>query len=377
MKKTLLVLLFLFITGCSDTNDIVQGIEDGKIYVSDPTINIDENFGGSVELLLNGKEIESGHKVTENGNYTLVVTAKQLWNQTTQEFNFKHDDIPPKTPSFTTVTRDIYFEEARFDFKKERNVTYETFLNGKPVDLTKPVTEDGAHMVEVVATKENGLKANRRHHFSIDSETFTQDEMDTFIDFFFDDEAHGTLPLIYKWTGSVMIYTHGKATKEDLKQLDDHVKTLNKLLPITLKVVTNDDEEYARTMDIHFIPTTSFRDFVSKDDYSYIENSVGMAYPTEITYEGGLAASTILVGTDITQYERNHVILHELAHSLGMYNHFEDDLTSILYPYVESSVTGFNEMDLKMIKMLYRKDIRPGMTKPDVEFVFNPRVRDE
>jgi hypothetical protein len=377
MRKYVFILLLFFIVGCTKTEDILQGVEDGEIYVSDPVFTIDDDYQGDYQLLLNDKEILPGYKVTENGEYTLVLKTKQFWIEKTITYKFTHDDIQPKNPAFTTNAKLVYFEEARFDYKKEANVVYETFLNGEPVDLTKPITEEGTHFLKIIATKSNGLKSERRHLFIIDNQTYSSEEYDTFLSFFFDNGTHEGLPLIYKWTDTVTIVANGRPTEKDMLMLEQHVMTLNKLLPFKFIVSTAEKgRKYSRQIDMHFVPTWTFTRYVQEGDYPDVKQAVGLAFPTEVSTDQGIVASTVLIGSDISQIERNHVILHELAHSIGMYNHFESDRSSILYPYIDSTVSELNETDLKMIEMLYRKDLRTGMTKADVEWVLKPRVRD-
>ncbi|MBD8071149.1 DUF2927 domain-containing protein [Bacillus sp. PS06] len=378
MKKFVLILFLLMMTGCASHEDILHGIEDGKIYVADPIITIDEDYHGDFQLLLNGETIEPGHTVTENGDYTLELTTKKLWMEKTTTYSFSHDDIQPKAPSFTTNPKPVYFKEAVFDYKKEKNVSYETFLNGEPVDLSKPITEEGTHFLKIVATKNNGLKSERRQLFSIDNKTYTSAEVDTFLHFFFDNNQD-FLPKIYKWTDTVTIVVDGNPTEQDMKILNQHIETLNKLLPFKFIVTEAENgKSYSRQIDMHFIPTWKFVNYVEDEDNPDLKWAVGLAFPTMMSRDErqGLIASTVLIGTDIPQSERNHVILHELIHSIGMYNHFEDDESSILYPFVYPVVTELNEIDLKMIEILYRKDLLGGMTKPDVERVLKPRVRD-
>lgn len=376
MKKYVLILLLIFITGCTKTENILQGVEDGKIYVSDPVISIDDDFHGDYELVLNDKKINSGYTVEDNGDYTLFLKTKNLFGvKRTYTYQFTHDDIQPSEPKLTTTPKSVYFKKARFDFKHEEHVDYQTLLNGKTVDLNKPITEEGTHFLKIIATKNNGLKSELRHPFIIDNQTYSIEQLETFLDFFFHPNTIETEPILYKWTDTVTIVVHGRSTEKDLVMLEQHVGTLNKLLPFKF-IITHEEKgrTYSRQLDLHFIPTWAFTRFVSEESYPGVTQAIGLAFPNEVSSESGILGSTVLVGSDISQIERNHAILHELIHAIGLYNHFEEDRSSILYPFIDSIVSELNETDLKMIEMLYRKDLHTGMTEEDVVHVLKPRI---
>ena len=56
-----------------------------------------------------------------------------------------------------------------FSIIQEEGVTYSATMNGKPVNLNDRFEQEGAHTLEVKATKENGLVASKAYTFTIDN----------------------------------------------------------------------------------------------------------------------------------------------------------------------------------------------------------------
>ncbi|MGY3718261.1 hypothetical protein ACWE42_22355 [Sutcliffiella cohnii] len=96
MRKGFLLFLVIFLTGCVAEPEInVDGVSDGAIYINDVTIHIDDQLAGDFTMSLNGQDIQNDHLVTENGDYELVINAKNYWKEANETIQFKLDDEPP------------------------------------------------------------------------------------------------------------------------------------------------------------------------------------------------------------------------------------------------------------------------------------------
>jgi len=81
--------------------------------------------------------------------------------------------------------------------------------------------------------------------------------------------------------------------------------------------------------------------------------------------------SRILVSSaDINQTERSHLIREELTQSLGLMNDSNKYEDSIFYQDW-TDVTEYSIIDKSVIKMLYLKKIKPGMTIEQVLDILN------
>ncbi|MCA1032020.1 DUF2927 domain-containing protein [Bacillus timonensis] len=380
MKRYILLFLLFITTGCvAEPTIVIEGVEDGAIYVSKPTIDLIESTPGETTMTLNGEPISDGHQITDNGTYTLSIHRKHLWKESTKDITFTRDDVQPKPPAFFNNMRtSVYYKSVKFDLIPQKDVTYEATLNGNPFDLSEPIEEEGLHTLVITAIKNNGLKSERRLSFTIDNRTYTSKEVEAFTDFIFDNEAHGTLPKVYKWTDSVAVVPHGNHTSEDLESLQQYIDVFNEILPVQFKLFQEEDHiSWENRIDVHFVPTSSFKDYGFEGELTDgYEEIVGYAMPVEVTYQYELLTTVVLIGTNTTKVERKTIILHELMHALGLYNHFNDDKSSVLYPYADYYVTELNDYDKKIIELLYREDIQAGMTKPDVERVLKERIFD-
>jgi len=81
-------------------------------------------------------------------------------------------------------------------------------------------------------------------------------------------------------------------------------------------------------------------------------------------------ASILVSSADITQNERSHLIREELTQSLGLMNDSNKYKNSIFYQEW-TDVTDFSEIDKSIIKLLYQKKVKPGMSKEQVLKVLN------
>ncbi len=358
----------------------ISGVEDGKIYVTEQTISIDQNLAGDdYTLKLNGESITNKHTVTDNGHYDLEVTAKKWWQEEEKSIQFEIDDVPPKKPELKANIRSSYFKSVTFGLEREKDVSYEIKLDGKRHDIDSPITKEGDHYLNIVATKDNQLVSQRKFRFEIDNRTYSRNEVDSF-EWLSLNLIHkeSNLPRIQKWTEDVDVVVHGEPTSQDWKSLNTYISTLNETLPFYLNLHKKDDRTYnAGTIIMHFVPNYRFDELGFQQPLRQGDGEiVGFAYPNKVTYNGVFKEATIGIDTTIPQHTRNTTIYHELIHALGLYKHFDNNRSSILYPYNDTGVTKLAKIDKKMIELLYRPDITPGMYKPQVEATLKPRIID-
>ncbi len=141
-------------TGCVAEPEIkVDGVNDGDIYINDVTIHIDDQLAGDFTMSLNGQEIQNDHLVTENGDYELVINAKNYWKEKNETIQFKLDDVPPLLPAFYPELQEVYFQFVDFSIVEEAGVTYSATINGTPVSLNDRFEEEGTYTIKIQAMK--------------------------------------------------------------------------------------------------------------------------------------------------------------------------------------------------------------------------------
>lgn len=194
--------------------------------------------------------------------------------------------------------------------------------------------------------------------FQSNSSNFSQEEIDYFTEIALGAEFGDEIPVIKKWTNDIRIKVIGEPTEADLNTLNNIVNDLNELITgIKIKLVENKEN-----LTITFSPESDFASI----DQNYIPTNYGFFWAlwhddNFVIYD----ASILVASADITQQERSHLIREELTQSLGLMNDSNKYKDSIFYQEW-TDITEFSEMDRAVIKLLYLKKIKPGMSKEQV-----------
>jgi urease beta subunit len=146
-------LLFVSIRDIFAAPPVVSGVEDGQYYNHSVTITYDE-AGGTVTATLNDTPISSGHIVTEDGSYILIVTD----GIDTTTINFWIDSIAPEVAG--VVDGEYYNTTVSATFT-DANAT----LNGVPYISGTPITAEDDYILIVTDFAGNVTTIN----FTIDT----------------------------------------------------------------------------------------------------------------------------------------------------------------------------------------------------------------
>ena len=199
--------------------------------------------------------------------------------------------------------------------------------------------------------------------FQSDSNNYSQEEIKYFTEIALGAEFGDEIPVIKKWTDNIRIKIDGEPTESDLQAITDIVYDLNELIAgINIKIVTN-----KQNLSITFSPESDFAEI----DKNYVPTNYGFFWAlwhddSFVIYD----ASILVASADIAQQERSHLIREELTQSLGLMNDSNKYKDSIFYQKW-TDVTEFSEIDKAVIKLLYHKKIKPGMSKQQVLEVLN------
>ena len=192
---------------------------------------------------------------------------------------------------------------------------------------------------------------------------FTQEEIDYFLEIALGAEFGDEIPVIKKWNKNIRIKIEGEPTIEDLEIINDIISDLNELVScIKIKLV-----EKKENLTITFSPESDFGSI----DQNYIPTNYGFFWAlwhddNYVIYNANILVSSV----DITQNERSHLIREELTQSLGLMNDSDKYKDSIFYQEW-TDFTEFCEIDRAVIKLLYQKKVKPGMSKEQVLKVLN------
>ncbi len=191
---------------------------------------------------------------------------------------------------------------------------------------------------------------------------YTSEQIDYFFAIATGSEFGNAQAVIRKWNGPVRIKVHGSPNSEDLQTLRAVVDDINGLVQgIQLQIVTENPN-----VDMYFVPEREF----SRYEPNYRPVNYGFFW-TWWNRSNIIERARILVTTTgVTQRERSHLIREELTQSLGLMQDSHRYPDSIFYQGW-TDTTEFSPIDRAIIAMLYRSEIRPGMTQLQVRQAFN------
>jgi len=193
--------------------------------------------------------------------------------------------------------------------------------------------------------------------------TFTQEQIDYFTKIALGTEFGEQTPVIKKWAENIRIKVGGEPTEEDLQTINNIVSNLNELIAgINIKLVDKNEN-----LVIAFSPESEF----SAIDPNYVPTNYGFFWAlwhddNYVIYN----ANILIASADITQRERSHLIREELTQSLGLMNDSNKYNDSIFFQQW-TDVIEFSDLDRAVIKLLYLKKIKPGMSKEQVLKILN------
>ncbi|MBU0530017.1 DUF2927 domain-containing protein [bacterium] len=199
--------------------------------------------------------------------------------------------------------------------------------------------------------------------FQSDATDFTQEEIDYFIEIALGAEFGNETPVIKKWTNDIRIKINGDPTEADRQTINNIVNDLNELITvIKIKLVEKNEN-----LVIAFSPESEF----SSIDPNYVPTNYGFFWALWHDDNFVIYDTSILISSaKITQKERSHLIREELTQSLGLMNDSNKYKNSVFYQEW-TDVTDFSEIDKSIIKLLYQKKVKPGMSKEQVLKVLN------
>lgn len=207
---------------------------------------------------------------------------------------------------------------------------------------------------------------------SNDNEKYTSEQIDCFIQTAFSPDDYGnSYDRVGKWnTNIVRVRVIGSPTDEDMKTLKKAINDIN-INVKNFQFVIDDKNQMEPDVEIYFIPHSQFAQYSVNP--SEVDGFTMWLVSTSGIYGGNSAGeifkARVFIGTDQkSQERRSHVIIHELAHSLGL--HHNQNQNSALCQY-GPDITEYSDLDKTVMRMLYRNDILPNMSRDQVVNILN------
>ena len=215
---------------------------------------------------------------------------------------------------------------------------------------------------EVTSTTSQGESSSYRNNQKsqqayLATKKYTPEEINYFQEVAFGSEFSDNSSIIRKWQGDLRIKVIGSPNSEDLKTLKTVISEINNLaFGINLKIVDNQPN-----VKIHFVPVSEF----GRYEPNYQAGNYGYAWINWKQDNTIHSANILITTTGVNQKERSHLIREELTQSLGLLKDSYQHKNSIFYqPWTDTN--QYSQLDETVIQMLYRPEIRPGMTRSQV-----------
>lgn len=360
----------------------VSGVSDAAVYGAAILIDIrspQENV--SYAAMMDGRPFELGSLYGEDGKHTLTVTANGKKGNLTSRtvLKFEIDKIPPPAPEITGVEEGKNYNTAvRVFALEEKGTAYTAGIDGQVYILGSEYDKEGRHELKVTALKKrNGLTAVKTIPFSIDSTSYTADEISYFREVAFGSEFGGRSDTIRKWQNDILVKVIGRASREDLESLSRVISDLNEIIdPLEIRMIDNStkagESDKIPNMSVYYIPNAEFVKHTS-EKLAFENWGLFFYYGNA---EGAINEAKVLIAVDkANMEERAHLIREEFTQALGLAQDSEKYRNSIFYQGW-TTTQKYSEMDKRLISMLYIKDILPNMTEKDAVSFFQSKHAD-
>lgn len=196
---------------------------------------------------------------------------------------------------------------------------------------------------------------------------YTPEELAYFAEIAFGAEYGHRDEHIRKWTSDVRLRVSGVPAEEDLAVLRGVVDELNALIDeVRVELVDGDDAA----------PNAEVR-FVTQDELDVRVGRACHCTGMAVTVADGrryIRSAEVLILAAGTPAARAHAIREEVTQMLGLM------VDSHAYPYSifsqgPEAVTEYAGIDRKVIEMLYRPEVRPGMTRAEAVHALSGSLR--
>ncbi|WP_199300362.1 DUF2927 domain-containing protein [Trichocoleus sp. FACHB-262] len=208
----------------------------------------------------------------------------------------------------------------------------------------------------------NPTKVTTLRPKSLALSSYTPEQISYFLEVAMGGEFGASASRVRKWQGPVKIKIHGSPTPEDLRTLQAVIQDIEGVTE-GLQLQMNQDNP---NMEIYFVPESDFR--------RYEPNYQALNYGFFWTYwdqQNTIYNAKILISTvGVSQKERSHLIREELTQSLGLMQDSNRYPDSIFFQGW-TDPTEYSEIDKALLRMLYRPEIQPGMTRSQVAQVLS------
>lgn len=201
----------------------------------------------------------------------------------------------------------------------------------------------------------NGARSNRIKLTVLPRpEGYSSDEIDYFIELAFESEYGLGGGVLRRWRSDtgLRVRLMGNVTATDQIVIESVRTEIERLTPLRIQLV-----EDSAMVEMHFVRQIRFREILPDAP----PGNAGLVWvwwdPDDY-----LCRSVVLIATDVTDRQRSHLIREELTQALGLLEDSNMYPESVFYQDGSSQADEYSSLDRAAIELLYRDELRVGMT---------------
>ena len=217
-------------------------------------------------------------------------------------------------------------------------------------DLSRGLT----YCYRVQAYNSEGVSPYSNVSCTVTQGSYTASELSYFTEIAFGAEFGSDRDYVVKWTKSLLrVSVVGDSSLDHmaLTEVLDEISSITGVLNFEYSNIAPD-------IEVFFAPLATLPTYIPE----YIEGNWGFFY---ISWDDNkrITHCKVAVATDVTSHqERQHLIREEVTQSLGLINDSWLYSGSIFYQGW-TTTTAYAPIDRALIEMLYRTEVRPGMSQ--------------
>ena len=168
-------------------------------------------------------------------------------------------------------------------------------------------------------------------------------------------------PKVTKWDSDVRVQLHGQYSPADEEEVNSIISELSELTGLSVTKVNSN-----ANINIHIVPHSSFTKYCraynpdgNQDGYFQVSQPSDKKSP--------LSSSVICIKNNLEETHRHHLLREELTQSFGIFNDSYSHTGSVFQQDPYYTPTEYAEIDREVIRLLYDKRIKPGMTGEQIK----------
>ena len=178
-----------------------------------------------------------------------------------------------------------------------------------------------------------------------------------------------------KWGDDVNIYLMGEPTNVLLRELDDIIDDLNRLIPSTgpeLRIVANS----ANSNFILYMGTGEGYAEIDGNAKNLVASNYGLFF-VNFNRRNFITSATMYVDTERgSEINQRHLLREELTQALGFARDSGRFSDSIFQESYSGTATDYNQFDEAVIRMLYHPEMQTGLNAAGVDPILREIVQE-